>query len=664
MSDYISEFRNAMSTAGMAHAGELQADGKIHRFNTGDEQGNTCWYVLYQPDPIPAGAFGCWRRNISEKWHDKKVASETSKEDYKTLQKKFADAEAKRDSDERDRHERKSKEISTLVSKLKTAPKDHLYLQSKKVSAHGRLMDDGDGSVLMPLTDVAGRIWTYQTIDAFGDKLFAPGGRIRGCMFTIGDLSEGPIVICEGYATGASIHEATGWPVICAMNCGNLKPVSIAVREKYRDRTIVIAADDDRKTPGNPGLTKAKEAAETIKATIAVPDLSMLDSGSDFNDLACHSGIQSIKSYFFDLLGVGMGSRITIKDLLTFVPGEDAECVIGDRFLCRGGSCAIVAETSAGKSALSRQMAICWALGLDFFGMKPKKPLRSVIIQAENDIGDESEMFQGILTGLNLVDPGNPEQNNALVKVLEKNLIIIRDQTHIGVNFSTYAKKLVEMYQPDMVWVDPMLSFFGDDINDQKAMSQFLRAELNPISEQTGIIWMMLHHTGKPAKDKRKSQSGMMARDFAYFGIGSSELSNWARAIIAVVSTSEDEFRFVVAKRGWRAGLKDEAGGPCSEIHLAHSGDRICWRRIPKPEEDEDKAASRYDAFVRAIDRPMSASQIVKRAAEHLNRGERTCWALWGKGEGELGTLFRQDYSESGGGLWIPKAGLPESKDD
>jgi len=653
MSDYISDFRKTMANAGLSHPGEIVDDGKIHRFNSGDEQGNTCWYVLYRPDPIPAGAFGCWRRNISEKWHDKKVASETSKEDYKSLQKKFADADAKRDTDERERHERKSKEINALISKLKPASKDHLYLQSKKVSSCGQLMDDGEGSLMMPLTDINGKVWTYQTIDAFGDKLFAPGGRIKGCMFIMGDMAEGPIIICEGYATGASIHEATGWPVVCAMNCGNLKPVAISVRGKYQDRTIVIAADDDRKTPGNPGLTKAKEAAETIRGIIAVPDLSMLDTGSDFNDLACHSGVQSIKSYLFDLLGVGMGSRISIKELLTFVPGEDAECVIGDRFLCRGGSCAIVAETSAGKSALSRQMAICWALGLDFFGIKPKKPLRSVIIQAENDIGDESEMFQGILTGLNLVDPENPEQNNQLVKVLEKNLIIIRDQTHIGANFSTYARKLVDMYQPDMVWVDPMLSFFGDDINDQKAMSNFLRAELNPISEQTGIIWMILHHTGKPAKDKRGTQSGMMARDFAYFGIGSSELSNWARAIIAVVSTSEDEFRFVIAKRGWRAGLRDEAGGPCSEIHLAHSGDRICWRRIPRPEQDEDKASKLMSSFAMKCDRPMSPKQIVQAAAQKLNRGERTCWGLWAKGEGELGKLFKQDYST---GTWTPIA--------
>jgi len=260
-------------------------------------------------------------------------------------------------------------------------------------------------------------------------------------------------------------------------------------------------------------------------------------------------------------------------------------------------------------------------------------------------------MFQGILTGLNLVDPENPEQNNQLVKVLEKNLIIIRDQTHIGANFSTYARKLVDMYQPDMVWVDPMLSFFGDDINDQKAMSNFLRAELNPISEQTGIIWMMLHHTGKPAKDKRGTQSGMMARDFAYFGIGSSELSNWARAIIAVVSTSEDEFRFVIAKRGWRAGLRDEGGGPCSEIHLAHSGDRICWRRIPRPEQDEEKASQLMSRFAMKCDRPMSPKQIVQAAAQKLNRGERTCWGLWGKGEGELGKLFKQDYST---GTWTP----------
>ena len=332
-----------------------------------------------------------------------------------------------------------------------------------------------------------------------------------------------------------------------------------------------------------------------------------------------------------------MGTRIEINDLLNFEPEKDHDSVLGNRYLCKGGSCVIVAQTSAGKSSVGMQMAVLFAIGLPFFGLKPRKPLRSLIVQAENDLGDTAEMLQGVLAGLELIT-GDLETDKALVEILRKNLIIIRDQTHIGSNFSTYAAKLVELHKPDLFWIDPMLSFYGDDINDQKAMSQFLRAELNPISEKTGIIWMLLHHTGKPSKDASKTQKSWSSRDFSYMGIGSSELSNWARAIICLMATSEDEFRMIFAKRGTRAGVV-VGSTPTTELHLAYSTDHICWRHIPKP-KDAEEMEEPIALYARTCNSPMTATQIVKGAANHLQRGARTCWKLWDSGEGPLGSLF------------------------
>jgi len=352
-----------------------------------------------------------------------------------------------------------------------------------------------------------------------------------------------------------------------------------------------------------------------------------------------------------------MGTRIEINDLLNFEPEKDHDSVLGNRYLCKGGSCVIVAQTSAGKSSVGMQMAVLFAIGLPFFGLKPRKPLRSLIVQAENDLGDTAEMLQGVLAGLELIT-GDLETDKALVEILRKNLIIIRDQTHIGSNFSTYAAKLVELHKPDLFWIDPMLSFFGDDINDQKAMSQFLRAELNPISEKTGIIWMLLHHTGKPSKDASKTQKSWSSRDFSYMGLGSSELSNWARAIICLMATSEDEFRMIFAKRGIRAGIMD-GNMPATELHLAHSTDHICWRHIPKPKDAEEmeEPLAIFAKGCFSVGRPMTASEIVKRAAEKLQRGVRTCWKLWDSGDGPLASLFVGD----GSGKFFPKGSSESS---
>ena len=95
--------------------------------------------------------------------------------------------------------------------------------------------------------------------------------------------------MCEGFATGASIHEATGGAVAVAFNAGNLSAVALALRVKYPGLTITIAADDDWHTSGNPGLTAAKQAAVDVGGKLAVPDFTGLVRGAkdtDFNDMA------------------------------------------------------------------------------------------------------------------------------------------------------------------------------------------------------------------------------------------------------------------------------------------------------------------------------------------------------------------------------------------
>lgn len=161
----------------------------------------------------------------------------------------------------------------------------HPYLSAKGVQAHG-LRIDGD-HLLIPLRDSTGMLKSLQTIATDGGKRFLPGGQVKGCYHAIGKPSD-RLIVCEGYATGATIHEDTGRGVAVAFNSGNLLPVAKALRAKYPSTTIVLAADDDWQTEGNPGLTAATEAARAIGGLLAVPDFTGLDRGpkdSDFNDL-------------------------------------------------------------------------------------------------------------------------------------------------------------------------------------------------------------------------------------------------------------------------------------------------------------------------------------------------------------------------------------------
>lgn len=162
---------------------------------------------------------------------------------------------------------------------------EHPYLSAKGVKAYG-LRVSGN-LLLVPLRDTAGMLHNLQTIAPDGSKRFMPDGRVKGCFHTIGRVS-GKVLICEGYATGATLHEQTSHAVAVAYNSGNLLPVAKALRSKYPCIDLVLCADDDWQTDGNPGLTAATAAAREVGGLLAVPDFTGLARGpkdTDFNDL-------------------------------------------------------------------------------------------------------------------------------------------------------------------------------------------------------------------------------------------------------------------------------------------------------------------------------------------------------------------------------------------
>ena len=145
------------------------------------------------------------------------------------------------------------------------APADHPYLRRKQVGPHG-LRCDSAGNLIVPLRDVEGVLHTIETITPAGEKRYLAGGAKAGHFCTIGGPlgGAGAFLICEGWATGASLHEATGLPVVAAMDAGNLGPVAEVLRRSYPDAAITIVADNDDK-PGreiNPGVTCRDEGGD------------------------------------------------------------------------------------------------------------------------------------------------------------------------------------------------------------------------------------------------------------------------------------------------------------------------------------------------------------------------------------------------------------------
>ena len=176
------------------------------------------------------------------------------------------------------------------------------YLARKGVQAHG-LRFAPDGCLLVPLRDAAGDLWNLQRIaperPADGtDKLFLKGGRKSGLWHWCGEpAGAGVLLIAEGYATAASVHQATGRPVAVAFDAGNLAHVAKALRQQHRAALLVLCGDDDAATEArtgtNTGRVKAEAAARTVRGLAVFPE-GLPDGGSDFNDMHQAQGLEAV----------------------------------------------------------------------------------------------------------------------------------------------------------------------------------------------------------------------------------------------------------------------------------------------------------------------------------------------------------------------------------
>lgn len=252
---------------------------------------------------------------------------------------------------------------------------------------------------------------------------------------------------------------------------------------------------------------------------------------------------------------------VTVKDLLCFDEDNDPDNLIGKRWLTRGSSMIISGGTGIGKSSMMMQIVIRWALGKDFFGIAPVRPLRIGIVQAENDKGDLAESFKGVIKGLKM-----PTDD---IRTLQENLHFRTESVRTGDAFLAYATRFITRSKLDLIIGDPLFSYFGGDLSDQGEVSTFLRNKLQPILHQTKVAWIWMHHISKA---QRKDGEPLTTMELAHAGFGSSELANWAReiAVLAEVGQSKPRrFQLAFCKRGSRltAGV----------LNLQHSPNGIVW---------------------------------------------------------------------------------------
>lgn len=340
----LDQFRRAADARGLILPARLDADGKLHRCDVaGGAKGKKDGAYLLHLDGVPAGGFENHRDGLGWETWKADIGRSLTPEEEAAHRARVEAQRAEREAEAKAKRDKARKRAHGLWNSAKPAPDDHSYLVRKGVPSFGLRVGawpkwtqgrGGDweetripGALLVPMRSASGTLHSLQAIypeKVDGrDKDFLPHGEKAGKFHMIGELAEGlPLCVAEGYATAASIHQATGWAVAVAFDAGNLVEVARALREVHPDVPLIVCADDDAfgrcmaceatvrvadgptcpacgkdHRCGNAGITRAQEAARAVRGVVAVPEFAdpagrwqgyqaAGKAPTDFNDIA------------------------------------------------------------------------------------------------------------------------------------------------------------------------------------------------------------------------------------------------------------------------------------------------------------------------------------------------------------------------------------------
>jgi putative DNA primase/helicase len=512
----LADLKAEMADFGLQFEGPPEADGEIHRvpssLNKKDKAG---WYVVAALDNgLIFANYGDWRIGEKSKWSSR-LESTYSAEDRFALEKHQAKVKAER----KRVHAEAAQDARSMWSDAFPGADNHPYLALKQIQAHGTKIA-GDDRLIVPVY-IDGEISSLQYIDAKGRKLFYPGGKTRGGYYLIPGAE--PAVVCEGFATAATIHEATRKAVYCAFTASNLEKVVAVVKSNHQ--RIIIAGDDDKWTPGNPGRTAADAAARKHGCGVLFPTFSDESTKpTDFNDMARIDGLSAVSA-----AGAATVRRLDPRvERLRPLTLEELKSLQPRRMLVKGllgaGEMSVwFGEPKCGKSFLVTNLALAISTGQEWCGKKVKQ-VPVIYIAAEgaggfakrieahrrHHGGIDDAKFYPILTGVNLLDP-----DADLGPILH----------------------WVEEFDAGLVIVDTLArTMAGGNENSPEDMGIYI-ANCDKIREMTGAHVSVVHHSPKHNNNTPRGHSSLFGAVDALIRVEKRETGHAAK----VEASKDDE---------------------------------------------------------------------------------------------------------------------------
>jgi phage/plasmid primase-like uncharacterized protein len=356
----------AFERVGVPYPDELEPEpGKLLRFPTNGRRDDLAGWLRVFHDQDGA-VFGNWRSGESWTWQRERDGPPPDPAELAAIRQRADEARQQAEAERESGHREAARKAAATWAASEPAS-EHAYSTAKGIKPY--VARQRNGWLVIPVFDGDGNIQSVQSIDPTGKKLFLPGGRMAGGRCWIGEPDDaGPILLAEGYATGCTLHEATGWPVCVCFTAGNLRAVACNVRERFPLAKLIVAGDNDRHTDGNPGAAKAKEAARLVRAAVVLPSFDDAD-GTDFNDVARQAGLDEVRRQIQEMLepppkeAPKQKARPNLQWVQSFVLSQEEKAMLTDPewvyrdLLVQGHVVAIIAEPNGGKTTIMAHVA-------------------------------------------------------------------------------------------------------------------------------------------------------------------------------------------------------------------------------------------------------------------------------------------------------------------
>jgi|GEM_PF-800970 len=371
-------------------------DGKIYRFGKKQKY----WYVYHHN----YGLIGDWSNNLPKViWQNDKDESINS-QIPETLIAQIHREEQLRQDNRINQQKKVAQDVQTHLKTL-SYKGESAYLKKKKISGHNVYYGTDNHSnpcIFIPLVDINFTVWSYQQIYDNGKKYFRKGGKKQGCFHLIGNIyTNDRIVFTEGYATGASIYEATGYTTVICFDAGNIEHVIKVFKEKHPRHTFLIATDNDAYGKVNTGKNNAEIAAMQYGCKIALPVFKNIDTcPTDFNDLYVLEGKEKVQDQIITALNKKTLKCVNLNVLLS--TKLKPRNMLMNPIIPEQGLVMIYAKRGVGKTLLGLTMGLAVASGKHILENKwtCSQPRKVLVLDGEMPTTSLQERLHAIIKGM------------------------------------------------------------------------------------------------------------------------------------------------------------------------------------------------------------------------------------------------------------------------